>query len=721
MIFTTPSPAPAEVSPAYNQQPTTSIWSVDRIVTLLLLISFLQPWKLAASTPGAEDFFKHVTEEGALLIDEVIGEKASFNHHPPLNVEQRAAQTAPHIAEERAIVEPSPMDTQNLGNQILALPAGIIFNFLRSSEAKQATYKADHQQAVQELQEKYPAFAQKIAIWKQALEEWSNCPISAEKEIRYQQVEALVPDMPPELYRLVALSQAMKIIEDTIAYIHYLPLAWEKYEKLFSQSTEAAMSIVTPELESSGMPYTFRALCSEVPCQSSASATLKTGFAQNTETEEAKIAEARNKIILLAQIDIINNNIENSEKAADAIIRLSEQRNRCFTSAAAIKITEVKTAISFNTAARSAEEAITSYCQFGQKMKEGDIPAASLLRIKGLSLACNALEKDYHAQATTEKDSMKADYFSNAAYYVSFAEESLKNAAQANSKGKIEIVQAFEQAALYHTQAALIATNGDSTAADYFSSTAFKFFDAAKARSEGKVESAKVLEQAAQYYFQAAQAAVNEDSAMANYFSSAALSTSDAAEALNLANQAKNDNNIEIAKAYEQVAQYRFQRAQAALNGDNTQADYFSNIDHKALHVAETLKMAAQARSKDKVEAAKVLEQASQYYFQATQAIASGNSAKAKNFSSAAYHAIHAAEALENAAQAKSEGKVEDVKAFEQAALYYCQAAQFAFKGDNTEAENFSSAGLNTVHATLKNAVQSSSGKKYTSHCLLYY
>ncbi|OHE77363.1 MAG: hypothetical protein A3F67_05355 [Verrucomicrobia bacterium RIFCSPHIGHO2_12_FULL_41_10] len=48
-------------------------------------------------------------------------------------------------------------------------------------------------------------------------------------------------------------------------------------KNLSSQSTEAAMGFVTPVLESSGMPYTFRALRSEAPCPSSASATLKTG------------------------------------------------------------------------------------------------------------------------------------------------------------------------------------------------------------------------------------------------------------------------------------------------------------------------------------------------------------------------------------------------------------------------------------------------------------
>ena len=47
-------------------------------------------------------------------------------------------------------------------------------------------------------------------------------------------------------------------------------------KNLSPQSTEAAKSFVAPVLKSSGMPYTFRALRSEAPCSSSASATLKT-------------------------------------------------------------------------------------------------------------------------------------------------------------------------------------------------------------------------------------------------------------------------------------------------------------------------------------------------------------------------------------------------------------------------------------------------------------
>ena len=63
-------------------------------------------------------------------------------------------------------------------------------------------------------------------------------------------------------------------------------------KNLSSQSTEAAMGFVTPVLESSGMPYTFRALRSEVPCPSSASATLKTGSKQESSFRALPITEA---------------------------------------------------------------------------------------------------------------------------------------------------------------------------------------------------------------------------------------------------------------------------------------------------------------------------------------------------------------------------------------------------------------------------------------------
>ena len=71
-----------------------------RFSIFLLLLSFLQPWRLTASTPGAEDVLKYVTEEESHLFDEITGEESSINHLPPPN----AVQTAPHVIEERLFI-----------------------------------------------------------------------------------------------------------------------------------------------------------------------------------------------------------------------------------------------------------------------------------------------------------------------------------------------------------------------------------------------------------------------------------------------------------------------------------------------------------------------------------------------------------------------------------------------------------------------------------------
>ena len=66
-----------------------------RFFLFVLLISSLQPGRLAASTPGAEDFFKYVAEEGGRLLDEVTGEEDSINQLSPLN----AVQPVPQVEE----------------------------------------------------------------------------------------------------------------------------------------------------------------------------------------------------------------------------------------------------------------------------------------------------------------------------------------------------------------------------------------------------------------------------------------------------------------------------------------------------------------------------------------------------------------------------------------------------------------------------------------------
>src|SRR3990167_6741349 len=278
-------------------------------------------------------------EEGACLVDEVIEEEGSINHHLTINIEQEAAQTVSHTVEERIpreisltnthsitdptslslftetpettapveqsvnslngnfIVQVLPTETmplpiltgKSLGDCILALPPELISIFLRSPEKKQAVYKAEHQQTVLELQGKYPQLtypelAQKITAWKGAVEKWSECPIPAEKNLRYQRVDVLASTMPPELYRLVALSQAMKIMENTTAYAYYLQRVLEKYSK----------------------------------------------------DPKSKAYQA----FFFQKIDIVNNNIIKLEKAADTVITLSEQKNRCLTFAVIATVAE---------------------------------------------------------------------------------------------------------------------------------------------------------------------------------------------------------------------------------------------------------------------------------------------------------------------------------------------------------------------------------------------
>ncbi|HLB33178.1 MAG TPA: hypothetical protein VJK54_02970, partial [Chthoniobacterales bacterium] len=469
------------VSPAYSLQPTASIRSVG-IVTFLLLFSFLQPWRLVASTPGAEEFLKYVTEEGACLVDEVIEEEGSINHHIIINIEQEAAQTVSHTVEERIpreisltnthsitdptslslftetpettapveqsvnslngnfIVQVLPTETmplpiltgKSLGDCILALPPELISIFLRSPEKKQAVYKAEHQQTVLELQGKYPQLtypelAQKITAWKGAVEKWSECPIPAEKNLRYQRVDVLASTMPPELYRLVALSQAMKIMENTTAYAYYLPRVLEKYSK----------------------------------------------------DPKSKAYQA----FFFQKIDIVNNNIIKLEKAADTVITLSEQKNRCLTFAVIATVAEnTNIAEQFQAAARTTEQAISSYCEFAQKMKERDLTTAYLFRIAGFSLECYALEKEYRAQAASANNRGRAQEswdFQNAADKADSATKALNQAAQTRNEGKVEVAKTYEQAARYHFQAAQTAIYGDSTEVENFSDAARYLDDAA--------------------------------------------------------------------------------------------------------------------------------------------------------------------------------------------------------------------------------------------------
>src|SRR3990167_7150196 len=103
---------------------------------ILLLFSFLQPWRLVASTSGAEDFLKYVCEEGARLVDEIIEEEDSQS---PLNIEQTTVQTDIHSISPS--VECTPTNHQSSSNSassISSLFSSSIFH-LPSSTAVAAS------------------------------------------------------------------------------------------------------------------------------------------------------------------------------------------------------------------------------------------------------------------------------------------------------------------------------------------------------------------------------------------------------------------------------------------------------------------------------------------------------------------------------------------------------------------------------------------------------
>ena len=698
-----------------------------RLLLFLFLLSF--PSAMKAGGFGSKyrgSGVKHVCEEGARLGDEVAREEGFINELP-LN----AAEVAPHVTEESAFIEPSSMDVDsiaepksslpepeelgsqkrqrvasldeifmddisteirnnntpiaaNLGNRILSFSPDIIFQFLRSPVAKQTDYKQKYQQAVEELQEKYPNLANEIAVWKDAVEEWSECRIPQKKEALYQSIIALASSMPSELYQLVTLTQAMKIMEDAIVYTHYLPFAWEKYD-------------------------------------------------QNTNTEEAKIAGARAKIILLSQLDTINSNIEHLEKAADAVMRFSEQRNRCLTSAASAKViatTETnrymitsnnKIAIMFEEAAATAQEAIMSFYQFAQYMKEGDVPAAFPFYVKGFSLELKAVTSELEAKG-----------FPNTAvpYYLKDNVEKLpEEAAQARREGALEAANAFEQAADYYLQALQAAVNerktGDmhrffskkeddfSRAACYTGMAAKTLKQAAHAKRQGYEKAVKMFEKTASYEFQAAgvylqaiQTASSADKEKAEKFSDIAFYMSDAAGSFEKAGEAKREGFGEAVEAFEQAAHYYLQAANISTKKSAWETGAFRRAGIDAKGAALSLKQAAQAKREGAIEAANVFEQSADYYFQAVQAalnepktgeVCSFISKRGDNFSKAASYTSRGAETLKQATRAKNQGYEEAVKMFEKAASYevqagqvYLKAAQAAFSADDEEARGFS-------------------------------
>lgn len=646
----------------------------SRFLLSLLVVSFLQPWRLAASTPGTEGFLAYIAEEGARLVDELIDEEISLETiTPPLNTIQAAPQATGEMAAAETstihanliIDSPSsssfseisetmipleesvgsldsnsivqvPVTSQNLGEHILALPTELSsnllsLNFLKSPKAKQTAYMAEHQQAIQKLQtqypqEKYSEIAQKIVDWKQAIEGWTEYCIPKEKEIHYQNIETLASTMPSELYRLVALSKAMKIMEDATTYSHYFSLAMEKYESDPKKNVYQS--------------YFFN------------------------------------------KINTVNNNIEKLEKATDAILSLSEQRNRCLVSAATARAAEMAdtpvASTKFEEAATTAQEAIASYSQFAQKMKEGDCPAAFLLRISGFSLEFKALANEYDAQALAiGYDLPAAKRFREATTSAINGAELLEKVLLLKSEGHLKASNAFEQAAFYRFQSvktqfdqpATTTSNNFSSAAMFTEKGAEYLEKAALAKNEGYVETAKAFTQAANYCFQAAQInfqappePAQETRGAVRFITAfedppfyllnlAAPAASRAAESFKQAVLAKNKGFLGSSMAFMQAAHYQLQVAQIVTQGDAILTKKNLRVGRNSASAAKSLEKEALAKGEGKTEAANAFHQAALTFIQAAEA------ARHENMKTAEIHEQEAAYYLQRAEVYAQEGK----------------------------------------------------------------
>ena len=698
---------------------------------ILLLLPFLQPWRLAASTPGAEDFFKYVAEEGERLVDEVIGEDNSINHEFPLNSAQAAVQTGIHSVPPS--VECAPTDHQSSSNSACSskpqLPSPVAAAASLTSHLQPPTTVRPVGRIVTTVvrEENTAAVFLPHTTISAATNECNNTSSNASKnhDVTTINIKGIVIDLVllNQIKDLTSKKEEYENLSETIlkeakginAVFASIIDSWETFKdqkEAFFQQIDAKADEAIEQID----PRSHVAQEQKKVIQENQQLIKDKLFLLDQLTisqEVLNIAiQYKNKFanafleaedpalkhFYYKNLDSINNNIENLEKAAAAVITLSEQKNRCLASAAvATEEENIDIAKQFQAAAKAAEEAITSYCEFAQEMKQGDVPSASLLRIKGFSLECYALEVEYNGHAAMSEDETQADNFDEVSNHARKAADLFKKAAQTKSEGKIEVAKTYEQTAQYFFQSAQATANGNTIKAEIFLGaanialeTTELFKNAAQARSEGQIEVATAFEQAAQYSSQAAQTAANGNSTKNNNFPSATTSSVSAADNFKNAALARSAGQIEVATAYEQAARYHFQAAQTVANGNSTEAENFSEAAYNVFCAACSLKKAAQAKSEGQVEVATAFEQAAQYRFQAAKAFTHENSIEGKNLSTAALCAINAAEPLKNAARARSEGQGEAAEAFAQSAQYYYQAAQFAANGDKKEKDIFS-------------------------------
>src|SRR3990167_855512 len=253
----------------------------------------------------------------------------------------------------------------------------------------------------------YPELAQKNIVWKRAVEEWSECPIPAEKNLRYQRVDVLASTMPSELYRLVALSQAMKIMEDTTAYL---------------------FRIAGFSLECYALEKEYRA---------QAVAANNRGRAQESWNFQNAADKAH------SATKTLNQAAQTRNKGKVEVAKTYEQAARYHFQAAQTAIygdsTEVE---NFSDAARYLDDAAVLLKDAAHARSQGQVKMARVY--------------EQAAQTTTNGGSTFPSAVSNAVC----AADNLKNAALASAEGEVAAAKTFEQVAQYYFQTAMEIAQG---------------------------------------------------------------------------------------------------------------------------------------------------------------------------------------------------------------------------------------------------------------------
>ena len=139
--------------------------------------------------------------------------------------------------------------------------------------------------------------------------------------------------------------------------------------------------------------------------------------------------------------------------------------------------------VQLKSAADSFDRAIEYYRQFGQKMKEGDAPAARPLReegrisqtrgldmyYRGLCSQSHRLESHYQAlavQAKVEGNDAQANNLFMVAGTCNLAIESFEKASEARKQNQPNVASVWEKAANYFLQSAEVRAEGNAAQAN---------------------------------------------------------------------------------------------------------------------------------------------------------------------------------------------------------------------------------------------------------------